>query len=107
MYPLFFVWLVEKELLSFQNTWTHPLFCVALVEKELLSFQNTWTHPLFCVGFALLNLILCVVFCVSAELQRGPIRPNGAKKSCSWNIKTHYLRFKHFIITITDDPGPC
>jgi hypothetical protein len=23
------------------------------------------------------------------------------KKSCSWNIKTHYLRFKHFIITIT------
>jgi hypothetical protein len=23
---------------------------------------------------------------------------------CSWNIKTHYLRFKHFIITITDDP---
>jgi hypothetical protein len=35
--------------------------------------------------------------CVSAELQRGPIRHNGAKKSCSWNIKTHYLRFKHFI----------
>ena len=29
------------------------------------------------------------------------------KKSCSWNIKTHYLRFKHFIITITDDPSPC
>ena len=29
------------------------------------------------------------------------------KKSCSWNIKTHYLRFKHFIITITDDPTPC
>jgi hypothetical protein len=25
----------------------------------------------------------------------------------SWNIKTHYLRFKHFIITITDDPSPC
>jgi hypothetical protein len=24
------------------------------------------------------------------------------KKSCSWNIKTHSLRFKHFIITITD-----
>jgi hypothetical protein len=41
------------------------------------------------------------------ELQRGPIRHNGAKKSCSWNIKTHYLRFKHFIITITDDPSPC
>ena len=29
------------------------------------------------------------------------------KKSCSWNIKTHYLRFKHFIIAITDDPSPC
>ena len=29
------------------------------------------------------------------------------KKSCCWNIKTHYLRFKHFIITITDDPSPC
>jgi hypothetical protein len=29
-------------------------------------------------------------------------------KSCSWNcIKTHYLRLKHFIITITDDPSPC
>jgi hypothetical protein len=26
-------------------------------------------------------------------------------KSCSWNIKTHYLHFKHFIITITDDPS--
>jgi hypothetical protein len=23
------------------------------------------------------------------------------------NIKTHYLRFKHFIITITDDPSSC
>ena len=23
------------------------------------------------------------------------------------NIKTHYLRFKHFIITITADPSPC
>ena len=39
--------------------------------------------------------------CVSAELQCGPIRHNGAKKNCSWNIKTDYLCFKHFIITIT------
>jgi hypothetical protein len=29
------------------------------------------------------------------------------KKSCSWNIKTHYLRFKHFFVTITDEPSPC
>ena len=28
-------------------------------------------------------------------------------RSHSWNVKTHYLRFKHFIITITDDPSPC
>jgi hypothetical protein len=27
--------------------------------------------------------------------------------NCSWNIKTHYLHFKHFIITITDDHSPC
>jgi hypothetical protein len=33
--------------------------------------------------------------------------PMEQKKCCSWNIKTHYLRFKHFIITITDDPSPC
>jgi hypothetical protein len=26
--------------------------------------------------------------------------------SSQWS-KTHYLRFKHFIITITDDPSPC
>ena len=46
--------------------------------------------------------------CVSAELQRGPIRHNGATKKLQLkHKKTHYLRFKHFIITITDDPSPC
>ena len=58
----------------------------------------------------------CIVSCnnvapvtnfVSAELQRGPIRHNEAKIKLQLKQKSHYLRFKHFIITITDDPSPC
>ena len=29
------------------------------------------------------------------------------KKKVAVETKTHYLQFKHFIITITDDPSPC
>jgi hypothetical protein len=30
-----------------------------------------------------------------------------SKNNAAVETKTHYLRFKHFIITITDDPSPC
>jgi hypothetical protein len=40
------------------------------------------------------------------EITRSHSSQWSKKKSCNWNIKTHYLRFKHFIITITDDPSP-
>jgi hypothetical protein len=45
--------------------------------------------------------------CLGRATTRSHSSQWSKKKSCSWNIKTHYLRFKHFIITITDDPSPC
>ena len=45
--------------------------------------------------------------CLGRATTRSHSSQWSKKKSCSWNIKIHYLRFKHFIITITDDPSPC
>jgi hypothetical protein len=38
--------------------------------------------------------------CLSRATTRSHSSQWSKKKSCSWNIKTHYLHFKHFIITI-------
>jgi hypothetical protein len=44
--------------------------------------------------------------CIGRATTRSHSSQWSKKKSCSWNINTHYLRFKHFIITITDDQSP-
>jgi hypothetical protein len=42
--------------------------------------------------------------CLGRATTRSHSSQWSKKKICSWNVKTHYLRFKHFIITITENP---
>ena len=48
------------------------------------------------------NNVAPVTTCVSAELQRGPIRHNGTKKKLQLKLTIYASN-----ITITDDPSPC
>ena len=80
---------------------------------------HSWTSPgrtyvdlWFCChqvwGISSCNNVAPVTnLCLGRVTTRSHSSQWSKKKSWSWNIKTHYLRFKHFIITITDDPSPC
>jgi hypothetical protein len=62
---------------------------------------------LFYVALNTINLTLTLYKYIPKKSYNAvPLVTMEQKKSCSWNIKTRYLRFKHFIITITDDPSP-
>ena len=45
--------------------------------------------------------------CLGRATTRSHLSQWSKKKVAVETLKTHYLRFKHFIITITDDPSPC
>ena len=97
--PLFSFWNIT---VLWSNT-TQIVITHICVIKILVSGKKKYLDTIYT---SCNNVAPVTNLCLGRATMR--IRHNGAKKkSCSWNIKTHYLRFKHFIITITDDPSPC
>ena len=90
------------------------LFLLAIVLPVLLRFTDLlktiassegWREHFW--GISSYNNVAPVTTCVSAELQRGPIRHNGAKTKLQLKHKNSLFTLQTFHYNYTDDPSPC